>query len=231
MFLFLSLLIMGCKRNTNIKVKAVIAALDEPCRNCKVVLVERKENGFFSSNAQCKEFASAITDNNGECNFDKERLKTRNNFDYFLTVSDAYGQQLSSTCAGKTSGFIKVGNSQEEILDASGLNGTLVVQYNHPLQPFIFEDSLIVSLSTLEYINPKDGSIVKGGGGIYFGGYSYLVPNPTPTLPNLILSDPKQTKAQRLQRYVRKRKMGVMSVKVDTVKIYPNQTTTVVIDW
>ncbi|MEI6022180.1 MAG: hypothetical protein WCR21_13720 [Bacteroidota bacterium] len=221
---------MGCKRGTNIKVKAVIAALDEPCRDCKVVLVERKENGLFSSNAQCNAFASATTDNNGECSFDKERLKTRNSYDYFLTVSNAYGQQLSSTCSGKTSGFIKLGESQEQTIDASGLNGTLVVQYNNLLNPSQMGDSLIVSISTISYLNPKDGSIVQGGGGV-FGGFPFYNPNNPPNYPPTIVLDPKQTKAQRLQRYVRRRKMGVMSVKVDTVKIYPNQTTTVVIDW
>ena len=40
-----------------------------------------------------------------------------------------------------------------------------------------------------------------------------------------------KTTGQRLRRQIRKRKMGVVTDVVDTIKVYPNTLTTVMIDW
>jgi hypothetical protein len=49
--------------------------------------------------------------------------------------------------------------------------------------------------------------------------------------PSVIKSEVIKTKGQRLRRHIRKRKMGVVTDVVDTIKVYPNTLTTVMIDW
>lgn len=229
-FLFLPLLfIVACKKNTAVKVNVYNYALDEAVPGAKVVLIERKEGGLFETDASCSEIASINCDVNGNCSFDREKLKTNSRYKYFLAIKEAYGVEISYPCGGKTSGFVDVGSSQSEILNADIFDGFVQVRYNNLLNPSQPGDSLIIGLSTIEYPNPK-GGVVQGGGGV-FGAFPHYNINDPPNNPPQILLPPIRIKAQRLRRYVRKHKLGVITVKIDTIKIYPNTTTIVEIDW
>jgi len=221
-----------CKKKTSIRVRLFNPALNEYVANAKIVLIERKGvggGGFFGGGASCKEIAEATTDRNGECFFDKEKLRTSENYFYFCSVKESWGVSQYYTCAGRTSGFIDVGKNQDIIASDDG-EGYFQVQYNNLLNPSQPNDSLIVSLQTIEYKNTK-GSTVIGGGGVFAGGGWYLPSNPPPNWPSVYLTNLTKTKAQRLKRSIRKRKLGVVTTSVDTIKVYPNQTITVVIDW
>ncbi len=49
--------------------------------------------------------------------------------------------------------------------------------------------------------------------------------------PSLVLTDAKKASVARYKLTIRKRKMGVVSLLVDTIKFYPNQENVVQIDW
>lgn len=218
-----------CKKKTSIDVNVLNYRLDEPVANAKVVLIER-ELSTFGNTYSCNEIASARTDANGNCNFDKEKLKDRSKFEYFLVVAEAYGKAQTYPCGGKTSGFLKVGDNQKQKLDVGGIKTVFKVQYNNLLNPSQPNDSLIVSLTTIAFTQ-ANGSPFLGGGGV-FGGFQYYLPlNPPPSYPSIYTTEVITTEAQRLKRYIRKRKLGVMSVKIDTIKVLPNQTNIVEIDW
>jgi hypothetical protein len=175
-YLFLAIVLVSlttCKRKTTITIRVFNPALDEYVANAKVVLIERKgegSGGFLVPAASCKEIAEVTSDANGYCSFDKERLKINNNRTYFCSIKESWGKTQFYTCAGRTSGFIDVGKTQD-IIVSDEADGNLQVQFNNALNPSISGDSLIVSLSTIEYPNPK-GGVVRGGG----GGWSISVP-------------------------------------------------------
>ena len=222
-----------CKRKTTITIKVFNPALDEYVANAKVVLIERKGEGiggFLVPAASCKEVAEATTDANGYCSFDKERLKISSNRTYFCSIKESWGKTQFYTCAGRTSGFIDVGKTQD-IIVSDEADGNLQVQYNNLLNPSVSGDSVIVSLSTIEYPNPKGtgSSVVQGGGGVYGGAGTHDSPNYP--FASTIKSEIIKTTGQRLRRQIRKRKMGVVTDVVDTIKVYPNTLTMVIIEW
>ena len=219
-----------CKRKTTITIKVFNPALDEYVANAKVVLIERKgegSGGFLVPAASCKEVAEATTDANGYCSFDKERLKINSNRTYFCSIKESWGKIQFYTCAGRTSGFIDVGKTQD-IIVSDEADGNLQVQYNNALSPSISGDSLIVWLRTIEYPNPK-GGVIQGGGGVFRNWDTHDEPNYP--FPSVFKSEVIKTKGQRLSRYIRKRKMGVVTDVVDTIKVYPNTLTMVIIEW
>ncbi|MCU0360193.1 MAG: hypothetical protein MUF75_05650 [Bacteroidia bacterium] len=226
--IFLMFVLFCCKKKTSIEAKVYNYALAEPVANAKVVLVERKESGLFVSDVSCIEIASATTDTEGNCSFDKEKLKTGAKYTYYLAVAEAYGKAQDYPCGGKTSGFLEIGENQNQKLDVGGIEATLRIQFNNLLNPSQPGDSLIIGLSTIEYNTPK--GIALGGGGV-FSAFPYYNINSPPNFPAILLTEPQQTEAQRLKRYIRKRKLGVMTIKVDTIKVRPYETNTVVIDW
>jgi hypothetical protein len=204
-------------------------ALDEYVANAKVILLERKGEGsgsFLVPAASCKEIAEVTSDANGYCSFDKERLKINNNRTYFCSIKESWGQTQFYTCAGRTSGFIDVGKTQDIILSDEA-DAYVQVQYNNALNPSVSGDSLIVSISGIKYINPKDGKEI--GGGINGGISTHDDPNYP--FASILKSEIIKTIGQRLRRQIRKRKMGVVTDVVDTIKVYPNTLTTVMIDW
>src|SRR6185369_9225388 len=98
---FVSLLVLGlcaCKKNTSVNARLFNPALNEYVANATVVLVERFDGGVFSNSNRCREIASAITDANGECRFDEEKLRWRDNYDYFLAVKESWGLEQSYPC-------------------------------------------------------------------------------------------------------------------------------------
>ena len=69
----------------------------------------------------------------------------------------------------------------------------------------------------------------KLGGGINGGISTHDDPNYP--FASILKSEIIKTTGQRLRRHIRKRKMGVVTDVVDTIKVYPNTLTTVMINW
>lgn len=229
--IIICLLCITCKKKTSIKVKLFNPALNEYVANGTVVLVEKKGNagsGLFGGNVSCKEIASAITDANGECSFDEEKLRSGGKYDYFLAVKESWGLQQAYPCGGSYFGYVEKGNTNDKVV-IDEADGYVQIQYTNLLNPSQLGDSLIVSLSTIEYPNPK-GGVVQGGGGV-FGAFPYYNINNPPNFPALMILPQIKTKGQKLRRYIRKRKMGIVSIVDDIIKVYPNQTNIVQIDW
>ena len=66
-------------------------------------------------------------------------------------------------------------------------------------------------------------------GGV-MGGY-YSTTSPSYPFPTSLLSNTVKTDAGKNSVYIRKRKMGVVSVIYDTIKIQPYQTGTYTVNW
>jgi hypothetical protein len=155
-----------------VNIKVFNYALNEPIAGAKVVLVERKESGLFASNSSCAGIASATTNLNGECNFDNEKLKRRNNFDYFFAMSEAYNMLQSYPCGGKTSGLIVKGKTQEQILNLSNFDAYFKVQIINLFNTASNGDSLLITVTTPKFMVPGQPYLF-GGGGVYYGGGIY----------------------------------------------------------
>lgn len=219
-------LCVTCKKKTSMEVTVFNYALNEPVAGATVVLVERHQGGFKSTS--CREVASVTTDEKGECSFEKEKLKKNKDYDYFLAVSNAYGVGLNYPCEGKTTGFLKKGGNKTIVLDAGSFDGNFKVITNNLLNPSQQNDSLSIQINSAEYTIP-DQVFPIGGGGV-LNTFAYYGMNGFPFPPVLSSENIKTPCGSKIIK-VRKRKMGIVSTSTDTVKVYPNQTTTVEINW
>jgi hypothetical protein len=218
-------LCLTCKKKTSVHVRLLNPALNEYVPGATIVLVERHLNGKGISS--CEEIATAKTDSNGECEFEKEKMKSRKNYEYYCAVKESWGLQQNYPCEGKTSRFLKKGKSQDWLM-TDYVDGNMRVQYNNLLSPSQPGDSLIVGISTTDYYDPIAG-VNQGGGGV-FGAFPFYGCNGFP-FPPVVTLTPIKTLAGKKTVITRKRKMGIVSTSTDTVKVYPNQTTTVEINW
>jgi hypothetical protein len=221
-FLFLS---ESCKKKTSIEAKVYNYALAEPVANARVVLVERKESGLFVSDISCMEIESATTDAKGNCSFDKKKLKTGAKYTYYLAVAEAYGKSQDFPCGGKTSGFLTAGKAIEQTINLSYFDAYFIVQLNNFLIPSIVNDSFFVSINSPLFLVPGDQH--PRGGGVYKSGFQWGGGNPSP----IVISEINKTNAGKNTIHIRKRKMGVVTTSIDTVKIYPYETKTIEINW
>ncbi|MBL7912027.1 MAG: hypothetical protein JNJ41_13295 [Bacteroidia bacterium] len=194
------------------------------------MLVDKKGNnpdGKYAGSNDCKEISSAITDNNGECFFDREKLIVSKKHNYFVAVKESWGLEQFYPCGGSQLTYIDVGNNNDKVLIDVG-EADLAIHYNNLFSPSQQYDSLIVNFATIEYIDTK-GNFFPGDqnifGAIYFYGCNGFPFPSTYTVPT------QKFKSQRLKRIIRKRKMGIVTTSIDTVKVYPNQTTTFSINW
>jgi hypothetical protein len=151
-----------CKKKTNIDVTLFNYALNEPVANAKVVLVERKLS-TFGSNYSCEEIDSKTTDANGKCSFDREKLKTNSKYQYYLAKTEVYGKAQTYPCEGKTSGFLKVGSTSRQTIEAGNFPAFFKVQLNDFLIPSQANDSFFVSVRNPEYKVPGE-QYPRGGG-------------------------------------------------------------------
>jgi hypothetical protein len=182
----------------------------------------------FSGSSTCKTIASATTDGNGECTFDKEKLRKDKSYQYACNVSYAYGKEQFYTCGQKYGNAIQVGKPNTQILNASSFEAYVRVQVNNVLSPSSTGDSLIIRVNGPKYQAPGQ-SFPFGGGGVAFGDYSTT--SPLYPYPQSILWPSKKTDAGKNSVYIRKRKMGVVTVIYDTIKIQPDQTGIYTINW
>ena len=214
-----------CKKKTSIRVRLFNPALNEYVANAKIVLVERKET---ITKTTCNEIENATTDNNGECLFDKEKLKSTNKHQYFCAVTESWGVQQSYPCVGKASRFLKKGSEQDWLM-TDYADGYLQIQFNNLLNPSQPNDSLIVDIFTAKYTDPLDG--YAQGGGSVFGNFPFHDANNPPNNPSVILLDPIKTQGGRKVAKIRKRKFGIVTSRIDTIKVYPGQTKLYQINW
>jgi hypothetical protein len=220
-YLFLivcSVLLTTCKKKTSIKVKLLNPALNEYVSNARVVLVERKETA--SGNYSCIEVWSAVTDNNGTCFFDKEKLKSASKYQYFCAVTESWGVSQFYPCAGKASGYLSKGKENDWLM-TDYADGYLQIQYNNLLSPSQPGDSLIIGISTAEYYDPVAG--FSQGGGSVFGDYSFHDVNNPPNFPAVMLFNPTKTLGGRKIAKIRKRKLGNVTTLLDTIKFIPDK--------
>ena len=231
LFIIILLVFTTCKKKTDIKVIAYNYAMGEPISNATIVIVEKKgENGggIFAGNASCKIIASAITDNNGECYFDKEKLRTNKNLSYFVNISNAYGKDESYPCGGYSVNSIDVGKTNTKIVNDSYIDAYFKVKYVNLLNPSISGDSLNISIAVPKWTVP--GQPYPFGGGGAFGNYNSNGDTHYP-YASLITTPTQKTIAGKNPVYIRKRKMGVVTIILDTIKIQPYQTATYVVNW
>jgi hypothetical protein len=93
--------------------------------------------------------------------------------------------------------------------------------------PAVNGDSLILSINSPRYEVPNQ-PYPFGGGGVFFSSPVYKSgPWGTP----FILQDINKTIAGKHTIHIRKRKMGIVTQTIDTVKIYPYETKTIEINW
>ena len=225
-FFVLCLVCLTCKKKTTIKVTVFNYALNEPIADAKVVLVKRKLSSFGASYS-CEEIDSKTTDAKGQCSFDREKLRTGSSYQYYFGISSAYGIQQTYPCGGKTSGFIKVGETQEQMLNVNEFDANFRVQLNNFLIPSMVNDSFDVRVNSPMYEVPNQPYAFGGGGVFSKSGYQWGGGNPSP----VVLSDFIKTNAGKNTVHIRKRKLGVVTTSIDTVKIYPNETKIIEINW
>jgi hypothetical protein len=156
-----------CRKKTTIDVTVFDYALNEPVADAKVVMVERKESGVFTSNASCNEIASAICDANGNCTFDKEKLRTGSSYKYFIAITESYGKEQTYPCEGKTSGFLDIGSMNKKNIEVGIIPAYFKVQLNNFLIPSQTNDSFFISIKNPKYILPESDTSWGGRGGIF----------------------------------------------------------------
>ncbi len=166
-FILIFFVAVSCKKKTTIKARVYNYAMGEPLSGAKVDLVQKKEVGSLSgSSSNCEVVTSAVTDANGYCIFDGEKLKAASKYEYFLGVSSAYGISQTYPCGGKTSGFLNVGEDNDVKLNVSYIDTYFKVQYNNLLNPSQIGDTLEVGISNVAYYD-HDGYLVNTGGGVW----------------------------------------------------------------
>ena len=212
-------LITSCKKETTISATLFNPALNEYVPNATIVLNEIKSSG-------CTEIASAITDANGTAVFSKENLHTSSSYKYKLGVKDSWGVTHQDPCSSQTQNYLNVGGTNNIQL-SDYVDAQVKIQYNNVFNPGISGDSLICSVVQSYYCDPVYGGC-QGGEGI--GGvtidYNTYFPFPTPSI-----TQPVTIFANRLTVKIRKRKMGIVTSSIDTVKAYPNQNNVIQINW
>lgn len=228
LFLLVCLACTTCKKKTDIHVQVYNYAMGEPIANATVLLLEsRVSGGLFSGSSTCKTIASATTNGNGECTFDNTKLRKDKSYQYACNVSYAYGKDQFYTCGQKYGNAIQVGTTNTRVLNVSSFEAYVRVQVNNVLSPSSADDSLIISVNSPKYQAPDQS--FPFGGGVASGDYSTT----SPLFPysQSILWPSKKTDAGKNSVYIRKRKMGVVSVIYDTIKIQPYQTGIYTINW
>ena len=210
----------SCKKETTITVKVFNPALNEYVDNATVVLLEVK-----SSN--CTEIASAVTDANGAAVFSKEELHTSSSYKYKRGIQDSWGIAHQDPCGTITQNYLNVGHTNEVLL-SDYLEIEYKVRCNNTLNPSISGDSLTCSVSPMVYYDPVY-NITQGGGGGQYVNFTYDLNYP---VASVYTSPAIKIFANRLVVTTRKRKMGIGSTTVDTVRAYPSNGVTIVdINW
>lgn len=217
-----------CRKKSDVTITAWNYALAEPIANAEVIIVESKfEGGLFNANSTCKEIAKAITDANGKCIFNDIKLKKTKGVQYAAKLKYSYGKSDRYNCNVTENSEVKLGNSTV-VLNSSTYDCFFKIQTNNLLTPSLPGDSLIARIKSPKYEVPGQ-PYPFGGGGVFFTG-PYYGANGFP-YPSTLFSEVKPTNAGKNVLYIRKRKLGIITQTVDTIKIYPYETKLIEINW
>ena len=221
-------LLSACRKKSDITITAYNYALAEPIANAEVIIVESSYSGnIFSASVKCKQIASATTDANGQCVFNDLKLKKNGSQQYAAKIKYSYGKSDFYNCNVTDNSKISLGNNNL-ILNSSDYNAYLRVQYYNTLNPSISGDSLIVSIASPRYTVPGQ-PFPFGGGGVFVGWLFH--DHPMYPFNSSILTTSEKTNAGKNVLRIRKRKMGVVTTSIDTIKIYPYETKIIEINW
>lgn len=227
--LFFTLLFTTCKKKTDIRVMLYNPYLDEYVQGATIAIIERKGNaggGIFAGGVSCKEIATATTDASGTAIFNDTKLKKREGYVYYPVTKEAWGITNSYPCGGYNGAFLTKGGTNTIIKSDRTDGGIVKVQYNNLFSPAVNGDSIYVFAYVITNYDPELGHDI-GGAGVH---------------GNFIAFDSSQSPYQSPKYYesningkiivkIRKRKMGVVTTTIDTIKAYPNQTTTIQVNW
>ncbi len=223
------IILTACRKKSDISITAWNYALAEPIAGAEIAIFEVEyQGGLFNPGINCKEIAHATTDNNGKCIFNDLKLKKNKKLQHAAKIKYAYGKEQFYNCNVTKNSEVKLGNNNL-ILNSSDFSCFFKVQYNNLLTPSQLGDSLIVSLSTPKYEVP--GQPYPFGGGGVFGASPYYGCNGFPFPIQFQIDEIKKSNAGKHVLKIYKKKMGIVSQTIDTVKIYPYETKTIEINW
>ena len=218
-----------CRKKSNISITAWNYALGEPITNAEVIIIESQyKGGLFNAGTQCKEIAHATTDANGQCFFDNLKLKKNQNVQYAAKIKYSYDKSDNYHCNVTENSEIKLENSNNKVLNSSTYDCFFKVQFNNLLNPSQTNDSIAIGIISPKYEVP--GQPYPFGGGVY-SGWSYYGDNGFP-YPSVVISNySTKSNAGKHVLKIYKKKMGVVTQTIDTIKIYPYETKTIEINW
>lgn len=222
----LATILNSCKNKTSISVQVFNPLIQKNVPDAEIALIERKSGGgLFAPSFDCEEIAIALTDAQGRCFFDREKLKRNKKYDYFCVIKKSWDLEQSYTCSGRSSGFVEIGNTND-IVVIDNLAGSFSIQYNNLFNPSVVGDSLVVLPKRLEFANPKGGTV--GGGGVSGGGT--FVSTGSNNYPASFSNQPDKLSGIIVIN-IRKRKLGVLTTISDTIIVLPNKLTKAQINW
>lgn len=222
-------LLTTCRKKSDIEITAYNYALGEPIANAEVIIVESTlRGGLFNASSDCREIASATTNKEGRCAFDNLKLKTKKGVQYAAKIKYSYGKSDRYNCNVTQNSEVKKGSSNKLILNSSTYDSYFKVQYNNLLNPSIPGDSIIVYLTSPKYEVPGQ-PYPFGGGGVFNDFNSFYDPNFP--YPEVINTQTEETNAGKHVLKIYKKKMGVVTQTIDTIKIYPYETKMIEINW
>lgn len=101
------------------------------------------------------------------------------------------------------------------------------MQYNNLLNPAQPGDSIHIYISTPLYYLPGEPYSFGGGAFLDFSSYN----DHNYPYPSFIDIPSKKTNAGKNVLKIYKKKMGIITQTIDTIKIYPYETKTIEINW
>lgn len=171
---------------------------------------------------KCKIIATKNTDINGVVIFENEKLKTNKNTKHVLYVKNAWDKEMGYSC-----GYGEEFKNETDIYlnDKQFKIGSFQFQINNIFSTAIFNDSLIIKTDKLLYSSIHSNYSYEQG-----SVFTIIKVFNNISQPAIMLTDPYEDNGIFLLK-IRKRKMGIVTTTIDTIKAYPNRLTKVMIDW
>lgn len=216
-----------CRKKSDISITAWNYALGEPIANAEIMIVESQyKGGLFNAGTECKEIAIATTDANGQCFFNNLKLKTKSSVQYAAKIKYSYGKPDLYNCNVTENSEVKVEKTNKLVLNSSSYKSYIRVYFNNILKPSQLKDSIWYALKRPVYQAPSD-KFPNGGGSVVAG---FFVNNGN-NYNSLISTNMEESIAGKHVLKVYKKKMGIISITEDTIKIYPYEYRNLIINW
>jgi hypothetical protein len=230
-YLCLITIIISCKKKTDIEVKVYNPYLDEYTSGATIAIIERKGTaggGIFAGSASCKEIATAVTDVNGVAVFNDTKLKRREGYEYYPVIKEAWGTTNNYPCGGYNGVLLDKGKTNTIIKSDRSDGGDIKIQYSNLFNPAIIGDSIYIIGTRISGYDPELNHVVGETGG--FLGRMEKYDFAKPSYPNLMVDNGPKLNG-RFRLYIFKKKLGVITTTIDTIKAYPNETKIVQVNW